>query len=510
MVRWMDDLLKLCRENRFCKKILLVSSFPEGRNRIKTLTEKTGVLNLKIETVHSLASEIAQIYLRKNRLTPINDNLSRQILFNVIYKTQKNSGFEYFTGIEITPSVTGSVWNAVMELKYAQIQSFDIKEDQFVCFAKGRDMKRIMTEYASVLRDNAYVDSPDIVKIAAEIEGNQEGLLLVQDNLKLSSLEKMFIKDKFSHVRVICGPPVKGLDVPSYHYEVICPETDSHSLFSYLYAPEEREGSFSYSHIKLLRAWGENNEIRAILRDLRDKNVPFDHGCIYVTTKEPYTQLLYQQTGQLEIPVTFGCGINIGNTGPGKAFLNIVKWVKGNYQVLDLYQLLYEGMLIIPDGFFEDGNTDINLFHIAKLLRSSGIGWGRDRYIKKLEEQITSARQSEQHDSGIKLKTARAAKKFIAGLLEKIPAGKDPTLHQLAGGIFALLREYAGVKNETDAEAKEAILEVLQDITDCPDLGMETDEALLNMENRINSIRVGSSETNAYTIYPVFHVKQDK
>ena len=120
-----DALSKVCKDNLIENKLLLVPSYQIGQNIIKRLTEKTPILNLRIETIIDIATQIAMPLLSSKGYIFADDSISRQILFAIIYNMHKNGEFEYFTNIQATPSISNSIWNAIMEIKYADIVQSD-------------------------------------------------------------------------------------------------------------------------------------------------------------------------------------------------------------------------------------------------------------------------------------------------------------------------------------------------------------------------------------------------
>jgi hypothetical protein len=116
-----DALADICRNNLYTNKLLLVPSYTVGQNIIRTLADKAPVLNLKIETIQGITTQIGMPLLNADNTTLADDNISRYIMFCIIYSMRQNNEFEYFTDILSTPSISNSIWNAVMEIKYACI-----------------------------------------------------------------------------------------------------------------------------------------------------------------------------------------------------------------------------------------------------------------------------------------------------------------------------------------------------------------------------------------------------
>lgn len=555
----LKTLEKECRENLFGEKILLASSHTAGWSMIKTLSEIMPVLNLKTATIQSLAEETAAPLMHQGGLTPIDNDISRHILFGILYEMQQNNRLEYFGDIDVTPSVGASLWNAVMELRYAAIGPEQLDENHFVSPSKGRDIKSIMTRYACELERQRLLDLPGMLELALRGQLRRDVTVLLPNNLKVRYLEKKFLTDVFPDIKVLCNERLEGLTPPaSYFGSGQCPAEASGSPFNSLYAPENTDNSSTdnsisdqhnrlkaqhhYDHINIVRAYGETNEIRAVLRHLKAAGRPYDETCIYFTANEPYSGLLYRLSEQFGIPVTFGDGISIGLTKPGQAVLALLRWISNDYPVMDLCTLLSLGLVKLSNE--DEENETVKPMHAARLLRRSGIGWGKGRYLPQLTEQLRlideqirklqgeqPKNQPEGHEekkpgeqtknqqeaegpmepaeqqqkdessgkSGYDIYRRRGAAeatiRFIEALLQSIPEETSGviSIHQFCEGLADIVKKSVTVKNEFDAAAKEAVLKALSDLSCIPTLSMPMDEALRLLENEILGLRIGAS-----------------
>lgn len=489
-----DALSKVCKDNLIENKLLLVPSYQIGQNIIKRLTEKTPILNLRIETIIDIATQIAMPLLSSKGYIFADDSISRQILFAIIYNMHKNGEFEYFTNIQATPSISNSIWNAIMEIKYADIVQSDFSNSSFVSVEKGSDISKIIVAYDLELQNQGLVDYPGILKMALDSDFKQDGLLLIPNSINLRFLEKKFIAEKFAAIKILYGNKINSLDVPkSYYSENYPTQAENQSPFVNLFALEKQSAETDYSSISLIKAFGDNNEIEAVLRDVIAKQIPFDNVCIYTASKEPYSQLMYQKMQQLKIPVTFGYGVNIQNSKPGKAFRSIIDWIGSDYRVTDFISMLYQELIEIPS----DDNENINPYQAANTLRASGIGWGRERYapiLADLTEDLQSQRNMKEEYRLNKLRIVEGVKLFVESLFTTIPeavAGKM-FLNKLAKGISSLIKVFVPQKSQLDAEAKIIITETLNQLS-LLELLVDIDEALSILKSYILSIRIGVS-----------------
>lgn len=488
-----NALANICGENKLLSKILIVPSYTIGQNIIGKLLAATPVFNLKVETVQGIAVGLGMPLLADNNLTFADDNITRQLMFEIIYNMRQNNKFEYFTDMQATPSISDSIWKAVMELKFAGLYCDSLDENSFVCTEKGRDIKKIIYEYDCLLKKQGLTDLPGLIQEVIANSKKEDVLLIVPNSLKLRLLEKKLIAAKFTSIQILYDEPVNGINVPDSYYCANYPDNlASKSPFANLYSADLINKDTDLSHIHLMKAYGESNEVEAVLRDIKAKKIPFDSVCIYTVSREPYAQLLYQKAEQLGVPVTFGYGVSIRNSRPGKAFDAITRWIASNYQVSELIKLLYQELIQVP---LEDGST-INPYQAANALRASGIGWGRERYLAMLDDQISKMQNESNMDNDYKLNRLNlltSVRQFIEKMFNLIPHSPDGiiSLKELAQGISAVINSFSQVKIQLDAEAKTAITERLNTIS--TELYIDVDEALRILNSNINNIRIGVS-----------------
>lgn len=487
-----DALAAVCTDNLLRNKILIVPSYSVGRNIITSLaSSKIPVFNLRVETVQGLVHEFGMPLLSGRNEILIDDTVSRREMFSVIYKMKRNNEFEYFTDIQPTPSVADIIWNAVMEIKYAGLDPDSLDETLFVSPEKARDIKNIIKNYDLLLKAEKMTDYPGLIQMLLESGvSSREVLLLVPNSLKLRFIERRFIDKAFSPVKVIYDEPVAGMDAPRSYYRREYPEEKkSSSAFASLFSPDERRTNNCLNNIRIMKAYGESNEVEAVLRDIVERKIPFDSVCIYTSAMEPYAQLLYQKAMLLGIDVTFGFGISVLNSRPGKAFNALIQWMASNYQVSCLTGMLYQELIEIPG---ENGWT-ITPFQAANALRVSGIGWGRERYLPVLDEKITLLQNESSPDdekAQNRIKVFAILRGFAETVLNMLPESNDGMVYldKLAKGISDFISSFAQVKSVMDAEAKKAITERLELIS--TGLLVELDEGLRIIEHYIGGIRI--------------------
>ena len=317
--------------------------------------------------------------------------------------------------------------------------------------------------------------------------------------------EDSHIQEKVEQVLKVCRSAESG--------DLIDEETveeNSFNLFSYLFAVEElreeekrlqKAGGEDSGQVQTLkkkrkenlhlhRAYGKSNEIRGVFRRIKENDIPLDRTAIFYTRQEPYCQLCYDLAGRLELPVTFGDGINIKNTRPGQLYFKLLDWIASDYSVKYMHRALLQ-KLIDP--------VEIEPFtpgEVAKILRRLKIGWRRERYEKLLAEEV-EADASEGANTA-----AEAAQDLIQRLFSRLPAVEDDNMMNtgaLAGGLSQVFEHIAAAdaadsrQKSYEQEARNYIINRLSLISEHYQRREDLDRSLSRLEDIMEGSGIGAS-----------------
>lgn len=305
MQQFFQELNGICKTHFFKEKVLIVPSFSIGRQLLQAYTiAGNASLNLKVNTLHGMATDICQPYLHKNNLSLLSDTLAKHYLMGLLEQLKQNQELSYFDQIEISTGFTSSMYQSLQELKYAGSKPSDLSDRFFQNASKAADMRRIFSGYEQILIDQKHIDHPSLLQLAitqSSLMPSKQVFIMLQ-NPELHSLEKSFMQQLIQ---------AKGhkLSLPTVH------EVDLSK-------------NIQDSSIEMFRSYGENNEMREVIRYMKENRLPFDQVAIIQTTKEPYTQLLYDLSQQFNLPVTFGGGISIKNSRPAQLYFGLLDWIQ--------------------------------------------------------------------------------------------------------------------------------------------------------------------------------------
>ncbi len=554
MQRFYLKLSKICQQKLLAKKYLIMPSYSAGL-MVQQAAAKRGIplLDLELETITGLLSSKAAETLHDAGRELITDSRIRTVLLDIFRELREEGRLEYLSDLELTSGVLDVTATTILEMRLAGLGADELmsRDDKFVQPAKGRDVARIIKRFEERLSASGYADRAAAIKLyleektggkKPEKEKQDSQIFMLPDSLELSPLEEDFLEclgeEPESSIISLPTPNIYNLKTPAYyktsaHYrrenaggeglkmeapspsesEGLAEEEakEKESPFSYLFAPEEltekeegleNEGKDDEAKIlreqrqdklHLRRAYGKSNEIRSIFRRIKEKEIPLDRTAIFYTTREPYSQLCFDLAGKLDLPITFGDGISIKNTRPGKLYFKLLDWIASDYSVKYLYRALH-GKLIDPEELKPPGHKEA-----AEVMRRLKIGWRRERYEKLLAEEVKSQAGGGENTSS---RAAKAAQDLIHKLFSWLPeSGEENAVNtgELAGGLSQVLENIAALTSEDprqrsyDEEARNYISDRLKLMAEHYQQQEDLDRALSRLEDLIDGSRVGKS-----------------
>ena len=510
----MEQLLRiiqsLMQEKPLDKKILLTQRPTEGR-QILLEAARRGILilNTTVETMGTLAEKVSKASLYGRGMRPADPNTLQFLVGDILRQLKTSGDLTYFQDIEISPGITAALTQGITELRLAGFTADTLNLQAFVTPEKGRDLQHILKCYEERLKAQGLADSADVLSCAAALKAPEEGILILPDVLHLSTLEQNYLKAKPCVTILVETVPVFGLEHPYWKglEDFADPRADrisqkklqdiKSSAFSWLHTPEAMPPNAETISVQFLKAQGETCEVREVLRRMKDKALPLDQCCILYTTQEPYSQILYDLSLSLNLPVTFGGGISILNTRPGRLLHQLIQWIEFGYPVKLLSAMLSDGLLSLPEAF------GIVSGRAAGMLEKSGIGWGRKRYASVLERLMEEANAAasipvdENEDIFLPQKEPNSPDwQRLYALVHQLPDGlpaEDAPGHLWCAGLYTVLKRFTACKGPLDGEALKIILQYLEERSAYQGTVMKREEVLAELSHQLGLWRVGVS-----------------
>ncbi len=465
----------ICKQHFLTEKILLVDSYMIGEQILRRFTQKNNyAINIKIKTIKELALDASST--EENLL--LSDALGTHFMYSLLLELKPD--LRYFHEVEITPTLSQSMYQTVKQLRLAGYKSSTLSREQFVSLRKGEDMILILEAYEQLLHKNKRIDESDLFQNALGKYHSRNQIFILQSNLRLAYVQVKFLKTVLlSTFFQLPMEAVHGIPTPEsspFSKVVFGVETP----LSYLFDVEN--STTTVPTLSLFSAKTEEMELKEVIFRIKEKGVRFDEAAIFYTSSAQYITAMYHIAERLQIPVTFGEGISIGFTRPGKMVAGVLRWMKDYYSVQAFLKLLQENLLDLGDDAPSKRKW-------ATLLRGANIGWGKERYLSQIQAKMNELPESEN-----RIRDYQWLLKWFSTTFKHMPTVEDDgniIYGDLLKTIKYFLQNYCKVSSGFDQAAKEALLERIEDLL--PYAIEAVPNAQQKFEEDFLSIRIGHS-----------------
>jgi RecB family exonuclease len=510
-------LARFCRAHPLDDKLLLVPSFVVGRQIGAALAEEAGSwINLRFATASMLAMEVLEKAGAGGAARPMTSSAELALTDRVVRELLAEGRLGYFGRAGASPGLAVALHRAIRELRLDGRTSRDLRPGLFLVEEKGRELALILARFEQALGDEKALDLAGLLgsasRAAATAPSTSLWILAPLDH-RLSRIEAELVRAAAGGRFVLVpGDPVVGLERPRQAWFDPGPaDLAAAGPLTWLFAPRLVPPGQEI-RIEIFRALGRANECREILRRLYAENVPFDHAEVLTPPGSAHATVFHLLAARTGLPVTFGDGIPVSFTSPGRLFFGLASWLDEDYSSDELGRLLENGDLALATG---PRDPPLPARTACRLLRQGMIGWGRDRYLERLaalrkglEADLAALASGEGDDGGEDTEGRRAAfQEEIAGvaalstaigrLLDLIPrpdpAG-DHDLRRLCEAFAGIISEFAATASDLDGQARRVLLDRLDEFTAESRLpALPLKEALELLRTAGASVRVGAS-----------------
>lgn len=415
MAHLLSRLSDICREHLLREKILVVPSLAIGHQIADALAHGgTPWVNLRVETMRTLADGVAGFALASEGVTVLSRAQALAIIERVCDRVLKSTS--YFGALSDRPGLHRAIQKSIDDLRHAGVDPARMKPGAFEDPRKATDLALILRAYEEEMQRGRYVDRFGVlaraIAIASEKPRSSDALWLVVDEIELTKSEERLL-------RLLAGD-----------FEMV----------------NTGEGAGAPLVAEFRRGIGEENELRGAFRSILGQ--PFDDAEIVYTVREPYLSLAYELAAEYDVPCTFAEGVASHFTRPGQAALAFLRWIGEGWHAVHLQRAAKAGAIASPS--------------LARVLRRAGVGWGRDRYLDRIDGLL--------NDEDVRERTkedAQKARLFIEELLRTTEAVAGPmTVADAARAASAFVAKFAHTRNEVDAMAKEGLRRLFSELAE--------------------------------------------
>lgn len=393
MNRLASQLAEVCRLHRTAEKWLLAPALRVGGQWLEAAARGgQPILNVNVKTLKGLAMNLAAPTIGKSSVTLVQRRGAALLVDKILSRLRAAGQLAYLGEFPPSAGLAETIQGVIQTLRLANLAADEIAPDRFESPAKGEDLRRVLEAYESELRAHQWLDDAELLRLACERLRAEPTLLprgmllLVPDSETQHTVLARRLLELF---------PVEcrlALAVDERPHWIAAPAEDATSVD----LPSTRADADCQPRI--VRAVGEMNEVRHVLRECLARQIPLDQVELLHTDAETYVPLVFEALQAVDLPddqaaddppATFADGIPCRYSRPGRALLLWLEWVQDGYAQATLVRLLREGLFnVAPDD--ERGTWRQKL---ARVLRGLAIGHGRERYLLKIDEKLTQLRQ---------------------------------------------------------------------------------------------------------------------
>ena len=184
---------------------------------------------------------------------------------------------------------------------------------------------------------------------------------------------------------VLATDPVLGMRAPE---GMVWRGLPARNRFSFLHAVGQAPSGDDLPDVEMFSAASVRDELREVLRRTMLSGLRWDDVEIVTPDAGTYGAVLDALSHQLGVACSFGVGLAIGRTRPGRATDAYLRWIEGGFPEEVLRGLLEAGDLDAPPGY-----EDVSSAALARRLRRLRIGWGRPRYLPAVRTALALAQE---------------------------------------------------------------------------------------------------------------------
>jgi len=510
-------LAGFCRDHPLDEKIFVCPSFVVGRQIGEALARESGSwINLRFVTPWTLAGEVLERSGEAGAGKPMTSSGELALTDRLFRQLLAAGELEYFGRAGASPGLVHAVYRAVRELRLEGLTSADVRPELFLVERKGRELALLLGLFERTLDAEGLLDAASLLARAARVAGRTppSSWTLSPADARMSRLEREVVRAAAGERLVLVpGDPVVGLERPRRCWTLPGPaDLTEAGRLSWLFAPSQAPPREKATGIDIFRALGPANECREILRRIYAEKIPFDEAEVLTPAGSAHATVFYLFSARTGLPVTFGDGVPVSFTSPGRLFFGLAAWLAGDFSADELCRLLENGDLVlaaVASGAALTARTS------CRHLRGAMIGWGRDRYLDRLRalrdgktadlEALATGEDGDDGESGdarrAGVQTAiaeiDALTTAVARILKIIP-GPDAAgaydFRVLCEAFSRLIADFGRAESDFDSRARQVLLDRLGEFaaeSRFPPLPLK--EALDLVRTAGASLRVGAS-----------------
>jgi len=403
------SLARISEENPVGPRLVVASSFGEGSELLRALAlDAGGWAGFEVTTTGRLAARIAGPLMADRGLKSMDRFQETALVDAVLDEVLAEGEWPRLSLVGEGPGFREAVARAVASLRMAEVGP-----DALTATLQGSEraalLAAVMEAFERHLEAEGLADPVRTLEVA--LEGLQRGqgppsdseVILVPGLTTDGCVGRLVAALRERGARLLTADGVEGISPPRGLLWDPGPVT---GVGGFLFAPAKSTGGGGLS-FGLFRAASVREELpvhlnvrarkpleppredegaspreraaRTALRrrvdDLLARSLPVPVPAVATPDPEVYAPALDALCAELDIPASFGMGLPVARTRPGRAIEGYLRWIENGYPSGALRTLLEAGDLGPAEAY-----PDVRPRSMARRLREMTVGWGRQRY----------------------------------------------------------------------------------------------------------------------------------
>lgn len=506
-----DYLSRHLEEQPTREKIFFVPDFRIGRQIGEGLAlAGRSWINLRFVTTGTLADEIAGLTLAGRGHRRLSGTRARIFLHLTFDELRRAGQLLYFGRLELRPGLIAALLHSLRDLRLAGLSSGDLKPDLFIDPQKGKELHLFLERYEQMLDTSCSFDEAGLLQeaifLAPDFAAKRDARYFCLETHILTELEKDFIKALAENDIILVQrghvtktPPPRRLYFIEERKEGPSDPRSDLERTAWLFALDDAPPPLKDKTLEMFRAVGEANECREVLRRIMGGGMSLDDVEVIHPRGSDHPISLYEEACKSGLKVTFSGGLPAAFTGPGRVFAGLVGWIENDFASPLFRRMLEEETL---NGIDREGGQRIGPQAAARIFRRARIGWGRGRYLQRLdallkdEEKRAEEKRNDQPDSSHPAVQITLVREWTASFIEDFPEPDDEgrmDLGALCTAFSRFLKDNARVRDAWDGQALALLSSRLDDAAAAAGVCLERDDCLEWLRSLGGAVRVGAS-----------------
>ncbi|MFH1946281.1 MAG: PD-(D/E)XK nuclease family protein [Acidobacteriota bacterium] len=510
------DILSTHLEDRPTReKIFFVPSFSIGRQIGEGLVRAgRNWINLRFVTTGTLADEIAGLTLVARGLRRLSGTRTRIFLHRSFDELRRAGKLPYFGRLELRPGLITAISHSLQDLRMAGLSSADLKAALFIDRRRGEELRLFLERYEDMLEVSGSFDGAGLLQeavfLAPGYASKRDARYFCLETHILTEIEKDLITALAGDAVILVQrghvtktpPPRRLYFIKTKEKGPLDPQSDLERT-AWLFALDDAPSPRKDGSLDMFRAVGEANECREVLRRIVEDGTALDDVEIIHPRGSDHPGILYQEARKRDLGMTFSEGVPAAYTGPGRVFAGLVDWIENDF-ASPLFRRMLEEETV--KGIETADGERVGPQAVARIFRRAKIGWGRRRYMQRLDTLLKEAKEragekrdgvdGNRPDAYDPVRKISIVRDWAASFIESFPEPGDGgrlDLGALCVAVCRFLKANARVRDAWDGQALALLTSRLDDAAAAAGVCLERDDCLEWLRSLGTAVWVGAS-----------------